>query len=136
MDAPMPNRLRLSIFILTFTYSVAANAEDKVALNDELWELDLSELLNVEVSVASSFVESDVESGSTVSLIQKEQWEKYGAVNLAQVLGHLPGTLPLPNTWGGFVLLIRGYASRESGKGIATILDGVPLNAIQIGSAF
>ncbi|MEM9101441.1 MAG: TonB-dependent receptor [Pseudomonadota bacterium] len=128
-------RLHSMAALLITAFSITASAEENTNEDEEIWDMNLADILDIEVSVASSFAETELESGSTVALIEKEQWQNYGANNIGEALGHLPGTIPLPNTWGGFILPIRGYASRESTKGIATVIDGVPINAINSGGA-
>lgn len=102
--------------------------------DDEIWEQDLGEILDIKVSVASSFEETDMESGSTVALVNEKKWRKYGANTLGEAIDHLPGTFVMPTAYGGTAVAIRGYATNLSVRGIATVLDGVPLNSQVLGT--
>ncbi|MEM9103475.1 MAG: hypothetical protein AAGB12_14260 [Pseudomonadota bacterium] len=115
-----------------FIFSLAIYAEENADSN--IWDMDLGEILAIKLSVASSFEETELESGSTVALVEREQWEQYGANMIPEALGHLPGTLILPFAWGGFAMPIRGFASNLSGTGIAGVLDGIPMNSLRSGS--
>ncbi|WP_144392033.1 TonB-dependent receptor plug domain-containing protein [Pleionea sediminis] len=106
------------------------------ASEDEgIGDISLEDLLNIEVTVASNFKETELESGSTVEAILKSQWRDYGAESVSDAIGHLPSTMIYPVPWGGSAVAIRGYASNLSVRGIATVLDGIPMNNLRTGSA-
>ncbi|WP_144392032.1 TonB-dependent receptor plug domain-containing protein [Pleionea sediminis] len=119
-------------FISLYTFPVSA---DDQLEDEELFSLELHELLNIKVTVSSNFKESQLISGSTVDVILKSQWQDYGAENVSDALSHLPGTMIYPTTWGGSAVAIRGFASNLSVRGIATVLDGIPMNNLRTGSA-
>ncbi|MCO7225352.1 TonB-dependent siderophore receptor [Pleionea sp. CnH1-48] len=98
-------------------------------------DLSLEDLLSLEVTVASNFKETELESGSTVEVILKRQWKDYGAESVTDAISHFPGTMVYPVPWGGSAVAIRGYASNLSVRGIATVLDGIPMNNLRSGSA-
>ncbi len=102
---------------------------------DKLFTLSLEELLSIEVEVASGVLESELEVGSTVSLVTQEQWRQRGARRTDDALGGLVSTIALPTIGGSNALAVRGYATELSVRGIATILDGVPLNTLSFGTA-
>ncbi len=104
-------------------------------IDESLFKLSLEELLAIEVEVASGVLESELEVGSTVSLITREQWLQRGARRTDDALSGLISTIALPTFGGGNALAIRGYATELSVRGIATILDGVPLNTLAFGTA-
>lgn len=51
-------------------------------------------------------------------------------------ISFLPGTMVMPTLAGADVVSIRGYSTNLSVRGIATLLDGVPLNSLAWGTAF
>lgn len=98
---------------------------------EDLLNLPLEDLLEVQVNVASHFVESQLNTGSTVAVINEEQWQKRGARQLMEAIGHLPGTIVLPNWFGAQQIMIRGYADGNNSGGIATLWDDVPISSVE-----
>ena len=99
--------------------------------------LDLSlDILQVEkVTVSSVFPEQLLDSSASVSLIDYKQWNQYGTKNALGVLNHMPSTM-VYSTLGSGAIAIRGYAAGFSTvRGVATLLDGIPLNTLQFGAA-
>lgn len=101
---------------------------------EELLKMPLEEMVNVRVTIASLFVESQFESGSTVSVIDDTEWEKRGARRTLDAIGHLPGVVVLPNWFGADNILVRGYADVNNVSGVVTLWDGVPLTGVQSGT--
>jgi iron complex outermembrane receptor protein len=101
---------------------------------EDLLKLDLEQLVNVPVSVASHFVESQLSSGSTVSVVTEAEWEKRGARRLHDAIANLPSTLVYPNWFASEEIMVRGYASQNNSDGIATRWDDIPIDPLE-GSA-
>ncbi len=107
--------------------------------NKEKTDIDmysLEDLLNVEIEVASLFAEDELVVGSTVSSISSNKWKQLGARRTHEVLNNEMSVSTTPNMGGFINIAIRGYANSESRLGIATMMDGIPMNFITIGSAF
>lgn len=85
--------------------------------------------------VASLFKESKLDVGSTVSSIDRQQWRNLGARRTNDAIGQLPGVMLYPSFGGTDVIAIRGYANELSARGIATVVDGVPMNTLAWGTA-
>lgn len=117
---------------LSFSSVTFALEEDD---SDEFTDISLEDLLNLEVTVASNFSETELEVGSTVEAIFSRQWKDYGAENVSEAISHLPGTMTYPVPWGGTAIAIRGYTTNLSVRGIATVVDGIPMNTLRTGSA-
>jgi len=96
--------------------------------SSELFELSLEELQNVRISVASGFEESVLDAASSVSLIQREDWMARGARRNVDALEASPGVNLAPAWAGAETISIRGYTTDLSVRGIATLVDGVPVN--------
>jgi len=124
----------LVVSIFALSYSVFANEKTSNELPD-LLSLSLKELMNIEVSVASNFSEVKLESGASIEILSREQWQVYGANSVANAIGHMPSIMTHQVPWGGDGIAIRGYSSTASVGGIAVELDGIPLNNIFTGSA-
>ncbi|MEZ5506823.1 MAG: TonB-dependent receptor [Gammaproteobacteria bacterium] len=113
--------------MLTLCQSALASAD--------LFELSLEDLQNVRISVASGFEESVLDAASSVSLIQREDWMARGARRNMDALEASPGVNLAPSWAGGETISIRGYTTDLSVRGIATLIDGVPVNMFTYGSA-
>lgn len=102
-----------------------------------LKQLSVEELteLHVVTTVASLSDADELDVGSTVEAVSRESWRRRGARTLADAVGHLPGTLLAPSSFGGSILSIRGFTSAAATRGVATRLDGVPVNNLQSGNA-
>lgn len=101
---------------------------------DKLLDLPLQDLLKLQVTVASRFAETPLETGSTSSVITPPQWQAMGARRFKDALDNQPGILVLPNWFGAEPVYIRGYAEQNNNNGVAVLLDGVALNLLE-GSA-
>lgn len=102
-----------------------------------LKQLSVEELSEVRVvtTVASLNDAGELDVGSTVEAVGRESWRRRGARTVADAVGHLPGILVAPSFFGGSILSIRGFTNTPGVRGIATRLDGVPVNNLQFGSA-
>lgn len=104
-------------------------AEDSVDYNASLFEMSIQDLMNLKVTVASVFEESELDAASSVSLLTENDWQKTGAKRLSDVLESVPSVASYP-TWGGAeAIAIRGFTTELSVRGIANTLNGVPLNS-------
>jgi iron complex outermembrane receptor protein len=92
---------------------------------EDVFKMSLEELSNIEV--ASTFSESELSVGSTVHIVTKTHWEKYGSKNLLESIRSVPSFFPLPNTFGS-AISVRGYTNNLSVRGIAHLVDGIPVN--------
>ncbi|NRB40107.1 MAG: TonB-dependent receptor [Pseudomonadales bacterium] len=122
----------LVFFTLTPVFSFAA---DEPLAVDEVYSLSLQQLLEVEVTVASAFSESLLQASSSVFVTSKAQWDRQGDQNITDVLSHIPSVVTY-STLGSSTIAIRGFAHSTSVRGVATVLDDVPLNNYAFGSAF
>lgn len=96
----------------------------------------LEELLDVQIEVASLFAEDELVVGSTVSSINSERWKQLGARRMYEALNNEMSVHTTPNLGGMYNIAIRGYTNSESRLGIATLIDGIPVNLITLGSPF
>ncbi len=102
----------------------------------DYFALTLEEIMNIKVDVASLFLEDELVVGSSVSAIYSDAWKRSGAKRTHEAFDNQVGVVNYPTFGGGpYHLAVRGYASKSSQKGIAYLLDGVPLNDIFYGTA-
>lgn len=101
--------------------------------SDDYFDLSLKELSTI--TVTSVFPENYLTATSSVSVVNADFWQSHGARRPADVMAALPSTMSYPSL-GAHGISIRGFAhNTSSARGIATLLDGVPLNGYGFGSA-
>ncbi len=105
--------------------------------SDKANELSLEALFNldIEVAVASLFLEDELLVGSTVSNITEKDWNRRGAKTLMHALESESSIVSYHSLNGSWATAIRGYASSLSVRGLAISLDGVPLNTSRFATA-
>lgn len=128
----MKARYISSITCLIGLFSSVALAHGDTDL-DDLWSMDIEQLLKVEITSASRFTESVLSTPNSVSVIERQDWEKRGARRTSDAFQQLSGVMILPIPAGGNSIQVRGYGT-ASVKGKATLLDGVPINSFVFGS--
>jgi len=122
------NNLRLFISSCAFL-SFSSMAEQQSAFLD----MSLEELGHV--SVASLFDETTLEASSSVMAITESDWQENGAKRTNELMAYQPSSVPYLFLGGSNVFAVRGFANSLSSRGMATMLDGVPLNTYSYGTA-
>ena len=102
---------------------------------DDLFELPLEDLLQVNVTSTSYFDQTLLESASSVSHGDQQRWSELGARNVGEWLNTLPSTVAPQGFGRTRVIAIRGYFNYSSDTGVATLLDGVPINLLRFGTS-
>jgi len=100
---------------------------------DSLLELSLTDLMNV--TVVSLFDETQIEASSSVIAVSESEWQANGARRTNEIMAYQPSTVVNPFLGGSSAFSIRGYSNTLSARGVATLLDGVPLNTYSFGTA-
>lgn len=124
-----PVRLSAVLAWLLAPVAVATTVED------QLFDLSLDELLTVNVTSASLFEESSRQAAATIDKVDASQWQRWGARRNADAIALLPGVMSYPTLFGGSAIAIRGYSQTLSVRGVATLIDGVPVNEFLFGSS-
>jgi outer membrane receptor for ferrienterochelin and colicin len=99
-----------------------------------IYDLSFEQLSKVEILTASEFTETALHVASSVSIINEKDWLRFGARRANDAISHLPGVSVLPHFGSGEVVSIRGY-SNLAPRGVAMMLDGVPLNSFSYNTA-
>ena len=126
-------RIEMMCAALLLLLASHADAQDQ---SDNLLDMDLQDLLQVKVDVASRFNEDQLDAASTVSSIGPTQWEQQGARTMTDALQHMPGVIVVPNWFGADQILIRGYSSSNNTNGVVQVWDGVPMNFLESRTQF
>lgn len=113
-----------------FASSSAISAEQSSA---ELFNMQLSDLTQIKVQ-ASSKLESADQGNLSVSASNFQQWQERGVRSTQEALNQMPGVVSLPTFGGGQAINIRGYSTELSNRGVATLIDGVPINTYTYGT--
>jgi outer membrane receptor protein involved in Fe transport len=104
-----------------------------------IFDLSLGELmnLNAKVEVASLFEEDELLVGSSVVALSPTNWDRMGSRRMHEVFDNEPGVMTYTLAGGIPAIAIRGYTTNFSSlRGLATMIDGIPLNTISFGTAF
>lgn len=120
----------LPLILLPATLAMAQLEPD-----EQYMDMSVEELLKVPVSSASLFSESQMQAAASIKKITAAQWNLWGARENHDPFATLSAVESYPTLFGGHALAIRGYTQFLSVRGIATLIDGVPLNDPIFGSA-
>jgi len=96
--------------------------------------MDIEELMNTEVSIATKSNESIRKTPAIVSVITEEEIKNMGARELIDVLNTLPGFESGQLRLGTKNIGIRGVTDIRQGGRLLILLDGTPYNDIMYGS--
>ena len=96
---------------------------------DDVFEFSLEELQGIKVEVASLFEDSALDVASSTAVLYQQDWQQRGASTLGQTLEAVPAVFANTTLGGSEVLAIRGYATELSVRGIAYIMNGIPLGS-------
>ncbi|AUM12984.1 TonB-dependent receptor plug domain-containing protein [Ketobacter alkanivorans] len=121
--------------LIGFVLLAALLNNTALGYDDDLFELPLDELLQVTITSTSYFDQSLMESASSVTYSDASRWDELGARNVGELLNTLPSTVA-PQGYGRTrVIAIRGYFNYSIDTGVATLLDGVPINLLRFGTS-
>jgi len=143
-------RLALHVVIWVVVASIQSPVLAKDATpTEDFMDMDLEELLNVEVSVASKKPESTLEAPGVVVVVSKEEFDLYGDRNLHQLLQRQPSiytrdVFPYTDNVAGFrgdmcavydmhtLILLNGRPIRESAQGLnVNMYQTFPLSTLE-----
>lgn len=100
---------------------------------EDLFDLDLQALANIKVTSASRVEQTIQKAPAVISVITRQDIDRYGANNLFDVLQYFPGFLSLTNSsTGKSGLAIRGDSTITSER-MLTLIDGKPYRSMTSG---
>lgn len=115
---------RLSVFIIALS-CLSAHAEESGDSITDLFDLDITQLLLIEVSVASTESESISETPAVVSRYEVSDLERLGLYSLEDFLSFIPGIVIQKPRHGKTTVMVRGIAEAFNQK-MLLLIDGVP----------
>ena len=128
--------LVLLITGLTLAYDPALAQEnmDTTGLK-HLINLDLEQLLNTKVSIATKSEQSVEQAPSVVTVITQKEMQNMGARELYDVLQYVPGFELSKNYFGNVLMGVRGVKDPRFTLKVLLLIDGMPANEICFGGA-
>lgn len=128
------NRFILLLVILAFTLPVSA--QDKDSTMNDIYSLDLEELLNLKVTTVSKMQESSLTAPQTNIIITAEDIKNYGYTDIEQVFHDLPGFDITRGVGTEYSQIYqRGYRSNNTDRTLL-LIDGVEQNDLWSNSAW
>lgn len=121
----MKKHILLTLFILS----------EPVIAETDLFAISLEDLIHVEISVASRFIETEKEATNSVESISKKDWEIHGARRTDEALAYFSGVVAMPSIYGSWGLAIRGYADGTNIRSNSQLLDDIALNGFVLTGA-
>lgn len=116
------NSFYLSLLLLSLNLPLCHATETE---SESIFDLSLEELLNVKVSVASTDLETVIETPAIVSRYNRIDLEKMGITTLREMFNFIPGIIVQDSLPGFASVQIRGIDETFNQK-VLFLLDGVP----------
>ena len=115
----------LPVLLLSLLLAPPTQAGEAGTDTDDLFELELQDLLNVRVTVASARDETLRDTPVLVSRLDASEARQYGLQTLAEWLSMLPGVIVQDTAIGTEAVMMRGLVEAFNQK-VLFLLDGVP----------
>lgn len=112
-----------------------ARAAGTTADLEGLLQLGLEELLDINVTTASKFAQKTADAPSTITVVPREQIERYGWRSIQDVLYRQPGFAP-GQDYERSTVPTRGVFESWNGNHLLHLVDGIPMNSNLYGAAF
>lgn len=110
-------------------------AQDKPVAIDSLYDLSLEELMNVEITVASKNAEKISDAAGVISVITREELDRFGGLTLKDVLQRVPGFVASQGSYTELHGLgVRGDQVKGNSGHILILINGRPIREIMEGS--
>lgn len=106
------------VVVILFCFQSIAQTESK---KTPLYSLSFEELLDVEIYSGSKFNEPLKNIPANVTIISRQEIDKYGYITLSEILRNVPGLYLIDNTESIFIG-IRG----NMGGGVQFLVNGIP----------
>jgi len=116
----------LALLLLLTISSLSANPELKLAALDELLELDLIDLTNTKVVVASKREEKLTDAPGIISVVTRDEIEQFGGRNLQDLLNRVPSIQAIGSHAYSHTVSVRGQSLKHSNNEILFLINGRP----------
>ncbi len=124
------------VFFTLFSSSLLAQSKKDSILTENLFEMSLSDLLEVKISSVSKKPENIFDAPQTVLIITEEQIKNRGYIDLEQLMHDIPGfDISRGNGTQYSQIYQRGYRSKNTDRTLL-LVDGVEENDLWSGSVW
>ncbi|MEO1253889.1 MAG: TonB-dependent receptor [Bacteroidota bacterium] len=111
------------LFVLAIVNLVSAQEDD-----EQIYDLSLEDLLNMDVISASKVSEKQTDAPGIIQVITSEEIERFGAINLAEVLDRVTGAMNAnSNTYPQNVFSMRGDLTNDFDTHVLLLINGRPM---------
>lgn len=118
---------------LILASSLVLFAQDEQA-TDDLFSLSLEDLLNVEVSTASKSDEKQSDAPGVLSVLSKEDLDRFGGTTLRDILERVPGLIASgANYTNRTTIAPRGDQIKQNSSHVLFLINGRPIRETQEG---
>ena len=114
--------LFICAFTITTTPVFAQEEEEEVV--EDVADISLEDLLNVEITTAGLRPEKIGEVPASVVVVTREEIEKYGYQDLAEVLQHIPG-LYMTDDYNSKNFGVRGFWTFDPQRNVVILVNGI-----------
>ncbi len=113
------------LFICAFTITTPVYAqEEEEEVVEDVADISLEDLLNVEITTAGLRPEKIGEVPASVVVVTREDIEKYGYQDLAEVLENIPG-LYMTDDYNSINFGVRGFWTFDPQRNVIVLVNGV-----------
>jgi len=131
----MPSKIRflsLLAFLISISFSICWTQVPDTSMS-KVFQMDLEELMNTKVNIATKSDKSINETPGIVSVITSEEIKNMGARELEDVLQIIPGFEIMKRYSGYNGIGIRGVKDPRTSPKLLMMMDGVPFNELFYG---
>ena len=124
------------LYLLTFVIYASFSkcwAQAPDTSMSKIFSMDIEELMNTKVNIATKSNKSINETPGVVSVITSEEIKNMGARELEDILQTIPGFEIMRRYSGYYGLAIRGVKDPRTSSKLLMMIDGVPFNDIFYG---
>jgi outer membrane receptor protein involved in Fe transport len=119
--------------LTSFLISFICTAQEQDSILKQYLSMDIEELINTKVSIATKTEQPVSESPSTVSVISSEEIKNTGARQLEDLLNMVPG-FEVTRTYNGYyTVAVRGVKDSRTTSRVLILIDDNPINLIFYG---
>lgn len=112
------------VFVFVFTPGITFTA-DEVKKGDDIDNFSLEELLNITITTAGKQAEKVSEIPASVVIVTREDIERYGYQDLAEILENIPG-LYQNNDYTSPNFGLRGFYTADPMRNVVVLVNNIP----------